>query len=91
VSVLNPTIDDVRNWLEVIARPVDEEARAAAKSLVLGAFLQSESAAGLLARELVNLRATDSQKSELLQKSVGLLERISRTAPPSPPLLRLVR
>ncbi len=95
MSVLNPTPEDLRAWLEVVAHPRDEEARAAAAALITSAFTQSEGAVRVMAKEMVRAQTSMLQMAAVLQKSVGLLEDIypgpKRTAPPSPPRLRLVQ
>lgn len=95
MSVLNPTIDDIRALLEVVAHPRDESARAAAVGLITAAFTQAEGAALVLSKDLVRAKAVIAADGEVLKQAMGLLEDIypgpKRTAPPSPPRLRLVQ
>lgn len=93
MSLLYPTPEDVRAWLEVVAHPQDEEARRSAESLIAGAFVQSEIALRLLETELKNAKLASAQREDLVTRTLSLIEGVAPARPASSPPrhLRLVR
>ncbi len=89
MSTLNPTPENILEWLRVVEHPETPEARVFAKQLITGAWAQSEESNVVLAREVVNLRAQVAEQRALMQRCHELLGELFPGA--AKPVLTLVR